>query len=71
MNVNEECRAGWQSPGVEAVPWQRQFSSFLSFVSSPTRSTCDIRYPQLKQDMLPGFSEIKNGQKDKEGVIFS
>ena len=56
---------------VEALPWQRQFFSFLSFVSSPTRSTCDIRYPQLKQDILPGFSEIKNGQKDKEGVIFS
>ena len=56
---------------VEGLPWQRQFFSFLSFVSSPTRSTCDIHYPQLKQDMFPGFSEIKNGQKDKEGVIFS
>ena len=56
---------------VETLPWQRQFFSFLSFVSSPTQSTCDIRYPQLKKDMLPGFSEIKNGQKDKDGVIFS
>ena len=56
---------------VEALPWQRQFFSFLSFVSSPTRSTCDIRYPQLKQDMLPGFSEKKKMDKKTKKVLYS